>query len=84
MLPSDAAGSSPENTAECEAAILLLEKRKQDIEARVRELRTAEDIRAGRIYAAEIFNLLQEKHRLETEALVLRNRLKRLHYGQEK
>jgi hypothetical protein len=83
MNPSDGAKSSPESIADCEAAIDLFARRKQEVESGVRELRETEDIPSGKIFAKDIFNLQQEKHCLETEIQILRNKIRRIRNDQE-
>jgi CHAD domain-containing protein len=80
MSPNADAESSRRTIAECEEAIGLLLAEKEELEARIRELRAAEDFRAGKTFAGEIFTMQQEKLRLETEVHILRNRIKRIRY----
>lgn len=46
--------------------------------ARIRELMAAEDVRAGKTFAKEIFEAQQEKLTLETEMEIARRQRKRL------
>lgn len=49
----------------------------------VQELMAQEDVKAGRVFAKEIFELKQERLRMETEVLARRNKLRRLAMGYE-
>jgi hypothetical protein len=82
MNPAEDAKSSPETIAECEAAITLFEKQRHDLQLHLRVLRDKEDVPSGRFFAAEIHALQKENLLLQTEIMILRNKIKRLRYTQ--
>jgi hypothetical protein len=82
MNPAEDAKSSPETIAECEAAITLFEKQRLDLQLDLRELRDKEDLASGKFFAAEIHALQKENLVLQTEILILRNKIKRIRYTQ--
>lgn len=64
--------------AELTRQLAELGERKTAVEQRVRELMAAEDVRAGKCFAKEIFEAKQEKLALDTELEIARRRRNRL------
>ncbi|MBN2139552.1 MAG: hypothetical protein JW718_00980 [Desulfovibrionaceae bacterium] len=81
MTQSPDAGSASERTEALEAEILDFARQKERCAAREREFRAKEDLAAGLTFHAEIFELQQDRLRLEVEIQLRRARLKRIKLG---
>ena len=76
MPEDDSMSTEPLRLLEEEIARLCLEKERCD--TTIRALRAAEDVAAGAVYAAEIFDLQQEKLRLAVEIDYRQKKMSRL------
>jgi len=61
----------------------VLKAQKADMEARIRVLRDSEDFEAGVYHAGEIFELQQNKLRLETELEFIRKKINRIRLAED-
>jgi hypothetical protein len=61
----------------------VLKAQKADLEARIRVLRDSEDFEAGVYHAGEIFELQQNKLRLETELEFIRKKINRIRLAED-
>lgn len=69
-----------EAIAGLEAEIADLEQDRAQSEHRIRELRASEDLKAGIVYAREIFQLQQDKLRLGVEIDLRQKKINRIKY----
>jgi hypothetical protein len=67
---------------ELEAEITAFSKERTECEAKARELLLQEDPSKGIFFPQEIFQLKQDKLRLETEILFRKNKLARMRFEQ--
>jgi len=67
-----------EQVFELETEISALTSQRDAVTKKVRELRDAEDVQAGHVFASEIFALQQEKLRLDVDIEFRRKKINRL------
>lgn len=67
-----------EQVFELETEISALTSQRDAVTKKVRELRDAEDVQAGQVFASEIFSLQQEKLRLDVDIEFRRKKINRL------
>jgi len=67
--------------ARLEAEIVTLADQQRQREQGARDLMEEERVEEGRTFAKEIFELRQDKLRLETEIMVRRNKINRIRLG---
>lgn len=83
MSPNEKDDAFASQIADLEKEIETLTLEKQEAEAKVKELREAEDPVRGIWFAQEIFAFQQEKLRLEVELELRRKKINRLRLGIE-
>jgi hypothetical protein len=77
----DASGS--EAIARLSEEAEVLKAQKAELEAKIRVLRDSEDFEAGVYHAGEIFELQQNKLRLETELEFIRKKINRIRLAED-
>lgn len=83
MPPQDGGASSNETIRSLEAEIAGLQKRQHEVEAKARRLLLEEDPAQGRLFAAEIHALRQERLTLQAEIDLRRARMNKLLLGHD-
>jgi predicted RNase H-like nuclease (RuvC/YqgF family) len=81
MSPNEKDDAFESRIAALESEIESLLAAKKNAEEKVKELRDAEDVARGIVFAQEIFAFQQEKLRLEVEVELRRKKINRLRLG---